>query len=129
MTFYELTFIIRQDISSADVDKIINEFTKIVTDNSGKVLKTEYWNIRPLAYEIANNKKGHYVFFGLEALPSVIQEVERKMKLSENIIRFLTIKVDEIAKEPSPILRGKYSESEEVVDVTVNTNTVNTNKD
>ena len=120
MTLYELTFIIRQDISSADVDKIINEFTKIVTDNSGKVVKTEYWGIRPLAYEIANNKKGHYVFFGLEALPSVIQEVERKMKLSENIIRFLTIKVDQIAKEPSPILRGKYSESEEVVDVTIN---------
>ena len=120
MTLYELTFIIRQDISSAAVDKIINEFTKIVTDNSGKVVKTEYWGIRPLAYEIANNKKGHYVFFGLEALPSVIQEVERKMKLSENIIRFLTIKVDQIAKEPSPILRGKYSESEEVVDVTIN---------
>jgi len=120
MTFYELTFIIRQDISSVDVDKIINEFTNIINENSGKVVKTEYWGVRPLAYEIANNKKGHYVFFGLEAAPSVIQEVERKMKLSENIIRFLTIKVDEIAKEPSPILRGKYSESEEVVDVTIN---------
>jgi small subunit ribosomal protein S6 len=120
MTFYELTFIIRQDISSVDVDKIINEFTNIINENSGKVVKTEYWGIRPLAYEIANNKKGHYVFFGLEAAPSVIQEVERKMKLSENIIRFLTIKVDEITKEPSPILRGKYSDSEEVVDVTIN---------
>lgn len=122
MTFYELTFIIRQDISSVDVDKIINEFTKIVTDNSGKVVKTEYWGIRPLAYEIANNKKGHYVFFGLEAKPSTIQEVERKMKLSENIIRFLTIKVDEISKEPSPILKGKHSDSKEVVDVTININ-------
>ena len=122
MKFYELTFIIRQDISSLDVDKIINEFTNIINENSGKVVKTEYWGIRHLTYEIANNKKGHYVFFGIEATSEVIDEVERKMKLSENIIRFLTIRVDEIAKEPSPILRGKYSDTEESVDVTTTTN-------
>jgi small subunit ribosomal protein S6 len=120
MTFYESVFIIRQDISSTDVDKIIDDFKKIIADNSGSVVKTEYWGVRTLAYEISNNKKGHYVFFGIEAKPETIKELERKMKLSENVIRFSTIKVDVISNEPSAILRGKSRENEEVVDVTIN---------
>lgn len=119
-SFYELVFIIRQDISSADVDKIIDEFTKIANDNSGTIIKSEYWGIRPLAYEILNNKKGHYVFFGLQATAATIKEIERKMKLSEDIIRFLPIRVDSISAEPSPILKGKNSDNEEIVDVTIN---------
>ncbi len=120
MTFYESVFIIRQDISSADVDKIIEDFVKIAKDNGSNLVKQEYWGLRTLAYEIGNNKKGHYVFLGLEATSAAVKEIERKMKLSENIIRFSTIKVDEISSEPSPILRSKSGENEEVVDVTVN---------
>ena len=119
MAFYELVFIIRQDISSSEVDRIIDDFTQIAKDNKGDVIKTEYWGIRTLAYKIGNNKKGHYVFLGLEATLIAMKEIERKMKLSENIIRFLTIKVDSINNEPSLILRGKSSGNEEIVDVTI----------
>ena len=119
MAFYELVFIMRQDISSSEVDKIIDDFTRIAKDNKGHVIKNEYWGVRTLAYKIGNNKKGHYVFLGLEAELTTIKEIERKMKLSENIIRFLTIKVDSIDNEPSQILRGKSSENEEIVDVTI----------
>ncbi|WP_341754116.1 30S ribosomal protein S6 [Candidatus Tisiphia endosymbiont of Dioctria rufipes] len=120
MAFYESVFIIRQDISSADVDKITDDFTKIVKDSNGEVIKTEYWGLRSLAYKIGNNKKGHYVFMGLKTYFSVINELERKMKLSENIIRFVNINVDSISAEPSPILRSKSSDHEEIVDVTIN---------
>lgn len=119
MAFYELVFIIRQDVSSSDVDKILNDFSNLVKDNDGEVIKTEYWGLRTLAYEINKNNKGHYVFFGLNAKPAVITEVERKMKLSNDIIRFLTIKVDRISDEPSPILKGKGLDNEEVIDVTL----------
>lgn len=119
MAFYESVFIVRQDITSADVDKITNDFVKIIEDNKGKIVKQEYWNLRTLAYEIANNKKGHYVYLGIDAPFSTIKEMERRMKLNENIIRFCTIKVDEISAEPSPILKGKSQDSEEVVDVTI----------
>lgn len=120
MAFYESVFIIRQDISSADVDKITDDFTKIVEDSNDEVVKTEYWGLRSLAYKIGNNKKGHYVFMGLKTDCSVITEMERKMKLSENIIRFININVDSISVEPSPILRSKSLDHEEIVDVTIN---------
>lgn len=121
MSFYESVFIIRQDISSADVDKITDDFTKIVKDNNGEVVKTEYWGLRNLAYKINNNKKGHYVLLGIKADAAVINEMDRKMKLSENIIRFQNIKVQTISSEPSPILKNsKNSKTEGTVDVTVN---------
>lgn len=120
MAFYESVFITRQDISSSDVDKITDDFAKIVKDNNGEVIKTEYWGLRNLAYKIGNNKKGHYVFLGLKTDSSVINEMERRMKLSENIIRFININVDSISNEPSAILKSKNSENEEVVDVTIN---------
>lgn len=121
MSFYESVFIIRQDISSADVDKITDDFTKIVKDNNGEVIKTEYWGLRNLAYKINNNKKGHYVLLGIKANALIINEMDRKMKLSENIIRFQNIKVDAISSEPSPILRSnKSAKNEGTVDVTIN---------
>lgn len=119
MTFYESIFITRQDISSSDVDKIVSDLSKIVVDLGSKVIKTEYWGLRNLAYEINNNKKGHYVFLGLEASPAAITEMERKMKLSQNIIRFLTLKVEAIETTPSPILRGKNFDGDETIDVTI----------
>lgn len=119
MRFYELIFIVRQDVSSADVDKVIDDFTKLINDQNGAVVKTEYWGLRTLAYEINNNKKGHYVFMGLHADNSVVVEVERKLKLNENVIRFLTIKVDKIDETPSPILKEKQQvDTENTIDVT-----------
>jgi len=120
MSFYESVFIIRQDVSLNDIDKIVDDFSKIIKDNNGNVVKKEYWGLRALAYKIGNHKKGHYYFLGLDTTADVKKELERKMKLNENIIRFLTIKVDSISNEPSPILKNQNTENTPVIDVTVN---------
>lgn len=119
MAFYESIMIVRQDVSSSEVDKIVSDFTKIVESNEGKVIKTEYWGLRPLAYEIKNNKKGHYYFMGIEATKPLLDEIERKIKLSESIIRSSIVRVSEISKKPSPILSAENSNQEDTVDVTV----------
>lgn len=120
MALYETVFIIRQDISSADVDKLTEEFSGIVTKAGGEIVKTEYWGLRTLAYDINNNKKGHYVLLGINAASEIVKELERKMKFSEDVIRFLTIKVEAIEKEPSAILRGNLEGFENTIDVTIN---------
>lgn len=119
MSLYELVFIIRQDVSSNDVDKITDDFIKIIKNDGGEIIKNEYWGLRNLSYEINNNKKGHYTLLGFEGNGSIVSEVERKMKLSEDIIRFMTHNVEEISKEPSPILRGKNPDDEIAIDVTL----------
>jgi small subunit ribosomal protein S6 len=119
MALYETIFIIRQDVSSADVDKITEEFSALLEKNGAKILKTEYWGLRNLAYDINNNKKGHYVLFGLDSKAEPIAELERKMKYSEDIIRCLTLKVDSITQEPSAILRGKVEGFDDTIDVTI----------
>ncbi|MBP7189955.1 MAG: 30S ribosomal protein S6 [Rickettsiaceae bacterium] len=120
MSLYELVFIIRQDVSSNDVDRITDEFSKIITNDGGLLKKNEYWGLRSLAYEIDNNKKGHYILLGFDAKPSVIPELERKIKLSEDVIRYVTIKVDSMSSEPSAILRNKNSDNDVSIDVTLN---------
>ncbi len=118
MAFYESIFIIRPDVSSSDVDKIVDNFGKIIKETSGKLVKTEYWGLRSLSYEIQGNKKAHYVFLGIESEIATIQEIERKAKLSEDVLRFVPIRVPAIGKEPSPILKTDKSENEELINVT-----------
>ncbi len=120
MAFYESIIIIRQDVSSTEVDKIANDFAQIIKAHDGKVIKTEYWGLRQLAYEIDNNKKGHYYFMGIEATQPLLDEIDRKLKLSESVIRSSLIRVDEISKDPSPILGIKNLDEGETVDVTSN---------
>lgn len=119
MSLYELVFIIRQDISSNDVDRITDEFTKIITENGGSFKKSEYWGLRNLAYEIDNNKKGHYTLLGFEASHAAVLELERKIKLSEDVIRYMTLSVDAISNEPSAILKSRSSGDEVAIDVTL----------
>ena len=119
MALYENVFIIRQDVSSADVDRLVDEFTKFIAENNSKVVKTEYWGLRTLAYDINNNKKGHYVMLCIDGQPTLVKELERKMKYSEDVIRYATIKVKEFSADSSPILKAKSDGFEEVIDVTV----------
>lgn len=119
MPLYELVFILRQDVASVDVDKITDEFVSILTSNGGKVVKSEYWGLRSLAFEINNNKKGHYTLLGIEAESSAVKELERRMKLNSNVIRFATVNVDSISDQPSPILSGR-NDNNDTVDVTIN---------
>jgi len=104
MPLYESTFIARQDISSADVDKLTERFSGIIAANGGKIVKTEYWGLRSLAYKVKKNKKGHYVMLGLDAPAVAVKEMERNLGLDEDIIRHLTVCVTEIEKGQSPIM-------------------------
>lgn len=129
MAFYESIIIIRQDVSSIEVDKIANDFAQIVKDYNGTVIKTEYWGLKQLAYEIENNKKGHYYFMGIEGNNALLEEMDRKLKLSESVIRSSLVKVEEISKEPSAVLKASNSNSEETIDVTINKTSKRTTKD
>jgi small subunit ribosomal protein S6 len=106
-TSAESIIIIRQDVSSADVDKIVDDLKKIIEERKGRVVKTEYWGLKSLAYEIENNKKGHYYFMGIEATKPLLDEINRKIKLSESIIRSSLLRVKEISKDVSPVLKNK----------------------
>ena len=105
MPLYEHVFLARQDLAQAQVDALAENATKILTDNGGKVVKTETWGLKSLAYRIAKNRKAHYVMLDLDAPAPAIAELERQSNINEDIIRFLTIRVDEHEKGPSAMMR------------------------
>lgn len=107
MPLYEHVFIARQDISSAQVDDLTNSFTAIVTEQGGKVEKTEYWGLRTLTYRIKKNRKGHYILFNLDAPAQAIRELERNQHLNEDILRYMTLRVDELEEGPSAMMRNR----------------------
>ena len=93
MPLYESVIICRQDITKNQLDTIISEFKKIIENEKGKILGEEYWGLKNLAYEINKNKKAHYTMLIIETDPNKIEEYERKLRLHEDIIRFMTIKI------------------------------------
>ena len=109
MPFYESTFIARQDISANQVDSLAEGFTTVISDNGGSVERQEYWGLRTLAYRIKKNRKGHYVLFYIDAPAEAVAEMERNMRLSEDVLRFLTVRVDELDREPSVIMQARAS--------------------
>lgn len=107
MSFYENVFIARQDISSTAVDALADRFAAIVAENGGSVPKKENWGLRNLSYKIKKNRKGHYVLFNIDAPPAAIQEMERQMRINEDILRFLTVKVDALDPNPSAVMQSR----------------------
>jgi small subunit ribosomal protein S6 len=105
MPLYEHVFLARQDLAQAQVDALAENATKIISDNGGKVVKTETWGLRSLAYRIAKNRKAHYVALDLDAPPAAVAELERQSNINEDVIRFLTLRVDELEKGPSAMMR------------------------
>jgi small subunit ribosomal protein S6 len=105
MPLYEHVFLARQDLAQAQVDALAENASKIITDNEGKVVRTENWGLRSLAYKIAKNRKAHYVALDLDAPPAAIAELERQSNINEDVIRFLTLKVDEHETGPSAMMR------------------------
>ena len=105
MPLYEHVFLARQDLAQAQVDALAENATKIIEDNGGKVVKTETWGLRSLAYRIAKNRKAHYVALDVDGPPAAIAELERQSNINEDIIRFLTIRVDEHESGPSAMMR------------------------
>jgi len=112
MAFYECTFIVRHDMSPSDVTKLSDDMQKIITDLKGKVVKVEQWGLRNLAYKINKASKGHYVFFGLDCPHAALAEMERQMRLNEDVIRTLSVRVDEMDKNPTVVMKQKSGDSE-----------------
>ena len=104
MPLYESTFIARHEMSTQQVEGLADTFTNIITENGGEVSKTEHWGLRNLAYRIKKNRKGHYVFFNVDGPSDAIREYERNLRLNEDVLRFLTVRVDELDPNPSPIM-------------------------
>jgi len=105
MPLYESIFIARQDVPTTQVEALTKTFTDIVVADGGKVVKTEPWGLRTLAYRINKNRKGHYVLLNIDAPPAAIDEMERNMKLNEDVLRFMSVRVEEHEAGPSAILR------------------------
>ena len=105
MALYEHVFLARQDLAQAQVDALAENATRIITENGGTVVKTETWGLRSLAYRISKNRKAHYVLLDIEAPAGVIAELERQTQISEDVIRYMTIKVDAHEQGPSAMMR------------------------
>lgn len=99
MAKYETVFIARQDLSPAQVEQLAEKMGKIITDNGGKIHKTDHWGLKTLAYRINKNRKGHYVLFELDTPAPALHEMERQMRLSEDVLRFMSIQIDAFAVE------------------------------
>ena len=104
MPLYESVIICRQDITKNQLDVIISEFKKNIENEKGKILNEEYWGLKNLAYEINKNKKAHYTMLIIESNPNKIEEYERKLRLHEDVIRFMTIKIKKFDEKPSKMV-------------------------
>jgi len=101
MPLYEHVFIARQDLSNAQAEGLIEHFSTVLSDNGGKVVEHEYWGVKTMAYKINKNRKGHYAFLKSDAPAAAVLEMERLMRLHDDVMRVLTIKVDAHAEGPS----------------------------
>jgi small subunit ribosomal protein S6 len=100
-------YIARPDISATQVETLTADMTKILADNGGKVLKDEYWGLKSLAYRIKKNRKGHYSLLNIDGPPAALSEMERNMRLHEDVLRYMSIRVDEHEAEPSVMMQSK----------------------
>ncbi|MEQ1541616.1 MAG: 30S ribosomal protein S6 [Novosphingobium sp.] len=110
MPLYEHVFLARQDLSQAQVDALAATATEIVEAHQGKVTKTETWGLKNLAYKIKRNRKAHFVLLNIEAPAGTVAELERQTAINEDVIRWLTVRVDEHESEPSVQMRKQDRE-------------------
>jgi small subunit ribosomal protein S6 len=104
MAYYEHVLIARQDISPQQVDALVEDITRTITEQGGTVGKTEYWGLRNLAYRVRKNRKGHYCLLNIDAPAAAVHELERRQRINEDVLRFITLRVDALDEEPSPVL-------------------------
>jgi len=110
MSFYENIFIARQDVTAAQVEALTDAFAAIVTEQGGKVTKREYWGLRNLSYRIKKNRKGHYMLLNLDAPAAAVVEMERNMRINEDVLRLLTVRVEALEEGPSAMLQSRSRE-------------------
>lgn len=104
MPLYEHVYIARQDIAPAQVEALTDSLQDIIKEHGGKIAKHEYWGLRSLQYKIKKNRKGHYTLMNIDASADALLEMERQMKINEDVLRFLTLRVEEHNEDPSPVL-------------------------
>ncbi len=112
MSFYECTFIVRSDMSPNDVTKLTDSLIEGFTQGGGSIIKQEYWGLRNLAYAIKKSNKGHYVMLGLDTPYEPLAELERQLRISEDVIRYLTVKVEQMDNKPSVMMRQKSGDTD-----------------
>src|SRR5690349_12375640 len=113
MPLYEHVYLARQDLSPQQVEELSNQLSAVVDQMGGKVAKSEYWGVKSLTYRIKKNRKAHMTLFNLEAPPAAINEIERQERLNEDVLRYLTIRVDELEEGPSAMMRKADRDREE----------------
>ena len=118
MALYESVIIGRQDLTPGQFETLLDKFISVIQSFKGEIKKRENWGIRNLAYKINKNRKGHYTLLNIDGPPEAIQEYERLMRLDEDVIRFLTIKIKSVNEKPSPLMANKpdRSKNETVTD-------------
>ena len=112
MPLYECVLIARNDVTQQQVETVADTITEQLATDGGEVKKREYWGLRSLAYRVKKNRKGHYMLLGMDAKPAFITEMERLLRLNEDVLRFMTLRVEEITEEPSAILSRKSDDRE-----------------
>lgn len=114
MPFYETVFIARQDLTESQVKELTKGFEDIIKRENGKVTKTEQWGLRSLAYRINKSRRGHYILIETDAPGEAIIELERNLRLNEDVMRYMTIKLEELSDGPSIMMdKNKYDNDDE----------------
>ena len=112
MPLYEHIYLARQDVSPQQVEEMTNNFTEVLTQGGGKVTKNEYWGLKSLSYRIKKNRKAHYSLLNIDAPAPAVAEMERQMRINEDVIRFMTVRVDELEEGPSAMLQKRDRDDE-----------------
>src|SRR5687767_7658994 len=107
MALYEHIFLARQDVSAQQVEELTNTLTEVLTSNGGKVTKNEYWGLKSLSYRIRKNRKAHYSLLNIDAPSAAVVEMERQMRINEDILRFMTVRVDKLEEGPSAMMQKR----------------------
>jgi small subunit ribosomal protein S6 len=107
MALYEHIFLARQDVSAQQVEELTNQFTEVLAQGGGKVTKNEYWGVKTLSYRIRKNRKAHYSLLNIDAPHAAVAEMERQMRINEDILRFMTIRVDALEEGPSAMMQKR----------------------
>ncbi|HLH10877.1 MAG TPA: 30S ribosomal protein S6 [Methylovirgula sp.] len=107
MALYEHVYLARQDISAPQVEALNEQFKGIIEAQGGKIEKIEYWGVKSVAYRIKKNRKAHFTLLNIDAPPAAVAEMERQMSINEDVLRFLTIRVEELEQGPSAMMRKR----------------------
>lgn len=107
MALYEHIFLVRPDVSSAQVDSLVEQFKGIIEADGGSIDKSEYWGLKSLTYRIKKNRKAHFTLMNITSAPAAVAEMERQMRISDDVLRFFTLKVDEHETEPSVMMQKR----------------------